>query len=77
MPVGGEPGLRSRRREELEVLGVGGGFFVRLRMSNRIIFYIALLSWEFGQFTSDPATLVAKQPCWQTAYDIAEAMATR
>jgi len=26
---------------------LGVGFFVRLRMSNWIIFYITLLSWEF------------------------------
>jgi len=52
------PGLRSRSRKEsvvfgavgfLTTLGVGVGFFVRLRlrMSNWIIFYITLQNWEF------------------------------
>jgi len=31
----------------LTTIGVGVGFFVRLRMSNWIVFYITLLSWEF------------------------------
>jgi len=44
-------GLRSRRFLSrvgfLTRLAVGVGFFVQLRKSNWIIFYITLLSWEF------------------------------
>jgi len=41
--TGYKPGLRSRR-----ILGgVGTGFFLRLRMSNWMIFYITFLNWEF------------------------------
>jgi len=44
-------GLRSRRFlggvAFLTALGVAGGFFVRLRISNWIIFYITLGNWEF------------------------------